>query len=85
MGEIYRHRPLELLQKVEAQNLSSEVDRSLVILNQPITSLTLLRRVWENTSFRICADGGANRLHDFLAEARLSLQSQYVGYADSIG
>ena len=85
MGETHRHRPLEFLQEAKAEVQASDKNRSLIVLNQPITSLTLLRRTWENTSLRICADGGANRLHDFLAEARSSLQSQYVGHPACIG
>ena len=77
MGEPFRHRPLHLLERKD------EEDRSLIILNQPIKSLNILRCIWENTSFRICADGGANRLHDFLEEASPSLKSKYVGHADS--
>ena len=41
---------------------------ALIILNQPF-SLGLLRRVWSATSWRACADGGANRLYDVLTAA----------------
>lgn len=37
--------------------------RALVILNQPFEA-ELLKRVWKATSWRACADGGANRLFD---------------------
>jgi thiamine pyrophosphokinase len=36
----------------------------LLILNQPITNFTLFTRLWKHTDYRICADGGANRLFD---------------------
>ena len=36
----------------------------LLILNQPITDFATFSRLWKHTSYRICADGGANRLHD---------------------
>ena len=36
----------------------------LLILNQPITDFATFSRLWRHTSYRICADGGANRLHD---------------------
>ncbi|TKA30080.1 hypothetical protein B0A50_02799 [Salinomyces thailandicus] len=37
---------------------------ALIILNSPIQDLKYFRRLCEHASFRICADGGANRLHD---------------------
>ena len=39
---------------------------ALVILNSPIRKppSLLFQRLWDLSSFRICADGGANRLHD---------------------
>ena len=36
----------------------------LLILNQPITDFATFSRLWKHSQFRICADGGANRLHD---------------------
>ncbi|KAH9838419.1 thiamine pyrophosphokinase [Rhodofomes roseus] len=45
------------------------VDRryALIILNQPF-SFPLLRRLWNACSWRCCADGGGNRLHDLLKD-----------------
>lgn len=42
-----------------------EEKRALVILNSPIQSppSPLFQRLWDTSSFRICADGGANRLY----------------------
>ncbi|GAM85314.1 hypothetical protein ANO11243_033190 [Dothideomycetidae sp. 11243] len=37
----------------------------LVILNTPIPAGDILQHIWQHSSFHICADGGANRLHDF--------------------
>ncbi|KAK0621992.1 thiamine pyrophosphokinase [Bombardia bombarda] len=37
---------------------------ALVVLNQPLTHLTVMRRLWHNASFHIAADGGANCLYD---------------------
>lgn len=37
--------------------------RGLILLNQPF-SRALLTRLWASASWRACADGGANRLHD---------------------
>jgi thiamine pyrophosphokinase len=36
----------------------------LLILNQPIAHFDAFARLWAHTSFRVCADGGANRLFD---------------------
>lgn len=36
----------------------------LLILNQPITDFATFSRLWKHSNYRICADGGANRLHD---------------------
>jgi len=36
---------------------------ALIVLNQPF-SLGLLWRLWKASSWKACADGGANRLHD---------------------
>jgi thiamine pyrophosphokinase len=53
----------------ELADPSSEPD--LVILNQPIASLGVFKQLWKHSRFRVCADGGANRLFDLLqGEAR---------------
>ncbi|OAQ33456.1 Thiamin pyrophosphokinase [Linnemannia elongata AG-77] len=40
---------------------------ALIILNQPILiHRTLFNNVWQNATYRFCADGGANRLYDLL-------------------
>ncbi|KAI0734209.1 thiamine pyrophosphokinase [Fomitopsis betulina] len=38
---------------------------ALIVLNQPF-SFPLLRTLWQACSWRCCADGGGNRLHDLL-------------------
>jgi len=47
---------------LEAHN--GRPDAYLIILNAPIQNVAVLQRVWANSAFRLCADGGANRLHD---------------------
>ncbi|KAK1777774.1 thiamine pyrophosphokinase [Copromyces sp. CBS 386.78] len=37
---------------------------ALVVLNQPLTHLGLVKRLWKNASIRVAADGGANCLYD---------------------
>jgi thiamine pyrophosphokinase len=51
---------------------------TLVILNQPISSLPVLKALWPSANYRICADGGANRLHDALLAESSSFLSQFV-------
>lgn len=41
---------------------------ALIILNTPITGYDYFRRLYDHASFRICADGGANRLLDLLVQ-----------------
>ncbi|KAI9886462.1 MAG: protein transport protein bos1 [Watsoniomyces obsoletus] len=36
---------------------------ALIILNQEVTNVDILDRLWDHADFRICADGGANRLY----------------------
>jgi thiamine pyrophosphokinase len=54
----------------------------LLILNQPITHFDAFARLWKHTSYRVCADGGANRLFDMF-EGDLAVQREsYVGMED---
>ncbi|KAL9092118.1 MAG: hypothetical protein Q9165_004551 [Trypethelium subeluteriae] len=53
---------------------------SLLILNQPILDLDLLQRLWKNSTFKICADGGANRLHDLFLTELEGFQDDYVSF-----
>ncbi|KAF5367544.1 hypothetical protein D9758_003668 [Tetrapyrgos nigripes] len=47
--------------------LKSFSQRVLIILNQPF-SFQLLELLWNNSRWRYCADGGANRLYDLLRD-----------------
>ena len=55
---------------------------ALVILNTPIKSLSdgklsgVLGKLWEASSYRICADGGANRLYDATVSTTTSIQQE---------
>ncbi|KAK9322339.1 thiamine pyrophosphokinase [Lipomyces orientalis] len=42
---------------------------ALIVLNQPITDLDMLDRIWSNAAVKICADGGTNRLYAALDES----------------
>ncbi|KAJ3572407.1 hypothetical protein NP233_g3106 [Leucocoprinus birnbaumii] len=66
---------------------STKHQYALIILNQPF-SLSLLQRVWHSSSWRTCADGGANQLYDLLRrhhiDPRLYLPHLIEGDLDSI-
>lgn len=64
-GGIYEIWPVDFLE-VQDVDSKSHVDAgaALIILNQPIADITLLSRLWKHTTYRLCADGGANRLYD---------------------
>ncbi|KAF9693062.1 hypothetical protein EKO04_008887 [Ascochyta lentis] len=53
----------------------------LLILNQPITNFATFSRLWRHTNYRICADGGANRLYDMF---KGKLEKQRAHYLPSI-
>ncbi|KAI9733805.1 MAG: hypothetical protein M1818_007072 [Claussenomyces sp. TS43310] len=36
---------------------------ALLVLNQPLLNLEVLKQVWKKSGYRIAADGGANQLH----------------------
>ncbi|KAK3835995.1 MAG: thiamine pyrophosphokinase [Linnemannia elongata] len=61
---------------------------ALIILNQPIRiHRTLFNNLWQNATYRFCADGGANRLYDLLEtdEERSKFLPDYVrGDLDSL-
>ncbi|KAJ3552087.1 hypothetical protein NM688_g4345 [Phlebia brevispora] len=49
---------------------------ALIILNQPFT-FNLLKQLWDASSWKCCADGGANRLHDTL-NAEHDVRTQFL-------
>lgn len=55
----------------------------LLILNQPISSLKILKQLWDIAAYRICADGGANRLYDSFATAGVDDRSKLVRASDT--
>ncbi|KAF1952339.1 thiamine pyrophosphokinase-like protein 1 [Byssothecium circinans] len=50
----------------------------LLILNQPISNFALFSRLWRHTDYRICADGGANRLFDMFEGELNKQKSDYL-------
>lgn len=77
--DVHEARPVDLLTRTSGVALDGHEDKAaLIILNQPIADLQLLDHLWENTEYRICADGGANRLHDLFEGPNAYLRSTYV-------
>lgn len=50
---------------------------ALIILNQPF-SLGLLWKLWKTSSWKACADGGANRLYDSFSGELQPLRSRFL-------
>ncbi|EAA30156.2 Thiamin pyrophosphokinase [Neurospora crassa] len=78
-GQIFEWYPLDLVRDYEQQKQHDHNDQlqngsngtthkpepfALVVLNQPLTHLGLVKRLWKNASIRVAADGGANCLYD---------------------
>lgn len=55
----------------------------LLILNQPIAHFDAFARLWNHTGYRVCADGGANRLFDMFEGDLASQRETYVGRMSS--
>lgn len=58
--------PAALLRPRASPPANSNRNRILVVLNAPLEDLDLLEQVFRACPIRICADGGANRVFDFL-------------------
>ncbi|KAJ3185992.1 cAMP-dependent protein kinase subunit [Gaertneriomyces sp. JEL0708] len=66
---------------------SASQQYALILLNQPIPDVTVLKRLWERSCTRICADGGANRLYECFSneEERTRFLPDYIiGDLDSL-
>ena len=57
---------------------AGSITPDLLILNQPIASFEVFERLWRHTRFRICADGGANRLYDIFDADRKNARINFV-------
>ncbi|KAI9794717.1 MAG: hypothetical protein M1833_007374 [Piccolia ochrophora] len=51
---------------------------ALLILNQPLPDIAVVNRLWQHSRFKICADGGANRLYDAFRNSGSSDQSEFI-------
>lgn len=63
----------------ETNALSSSNKYALILLNQPF-SLGLLWKLWKASSWKACADGGANRLYDLFSGELEDLRTKYFGH-----
>ena len=59
-------------------NAVNSPSANLVILNQPISSFAIFKRIWGHARYRICADGGANRLYDMFSGTSEQQRKEYV-------
>jgi len=50
----------------------------LLILNQPITHFKPFSYLWKHSNYRVCADGGANRLFDMFQGELKEQRGDYV-------
>ncbi|KAG2174131.1 hypothetical protein INT43_004151 [Umbelopsis isabellina] len=79
-----RWRPSAVLSLTE----SLKRPHALIILNQKINRVDILKKVWAAATYRFCADGGANRLYDMFmddAESRAKfLPNAIHGDLDSL-
>ncbi|KAK4999879.1 thiamine pyrophosphokinase [Cryomyces antarcticus] len=73
-------RPVDFLRKGHSQSgdLYNAPGSALLILNQPIEDAETFDRIWQHTSYRLCADGGANRLYDMVAAKYTSQTLEYL-------
>ncbi|EFX04578.1 thiamine pyrophosphokinase [Grosmannia clavigera kw1407] len=55
---------------------------AVIVLNQPLRNLRSIKHVWARASYRVAADGGANRLHDSREAAGESFENLNVIIGD---
>ncbi|KND87085.1 Thiamin pyrophosphokinase 1 [Tolypocladium ophioglossoides CBS 100239] len=76
----FEWHPAKLLQDQDGTN-----EFALLVLNQPLKNGITLRRLWKNSSLRVAADGGANRLHELSSfQGKFSNLQAIIGDLDSL-
>jgi thiamine pyrophosphokinase len=79
-SKTFEWRPAKLL-----QDYNIGQDFALLILNQPLKNGVNLRKLWKNSSVRVAADGGANRLHKLSSfHGKYSNLQLIIGDLDSL-
>ena len=64
---------LNLEEPVVKENLSENSSKcALVMINSDTMDNHLVRRLWQHCDYRICADGGANRLFDGMKKNQIA-------------
>ncbi|KAJ9137537.1 Thiamine pyrophosphokinase [Pleurostoma richardsiae] len=84
---VFEWHPARLLQGRPAAPHGGGDQFALVILNQPLRDLATLERLWQNSLYRVAADGGANRLYEVIQQANESLFGRLdliIGDLDSL-
>lgn len=86
-----RHHSNSFLKKIANETLSATDDESpsrmsMVIINSPYIDFKIVQRLWSASRFKICADGGANRLYFGVQEheRRQYIPDYVVGDLDSL-
>ncbi|KAH7163380.1 thiamine pyrophosphokinase [Dactylonectria estremocensis] len=78
--QAFEWRPAKLLQDYNVPQ-----DFALLVLNQPLRLGSNLRKLWKNSSMRVAADGGANRLHALSSfHGKFSNLQLIIGDLDSL-
>ncbi|KAJ3476829.1 hypothetical protein NLG97_g9004 [Lecanicillium saksenae] len=68
---------------MQASDLAEEF--ALLVLNQPLKNSIHLRKLWNNSSVRVAADGGANRLYELSSfQGKFSNLQAIIGDLDSL-
>lgn len=74
------HLTRYLRREASVDHYEKRLPVALIILNCPILDGDVLRTLYHHASFTVCADGGANRLHDHIANTS-SLPSTVAAYS----
>jgi thiamine pyrophosphokinase len=70
-SQVVLHPTQYLQRKNNCSNEETSTSRTaLIILNSPLSDPEYVRRLYDHATFRICADGGANRLHDLVTKSQ---------------
>ncbi|KAJ4165453.1 hypothetical protein LMH87_007085 [Akanthomyces muscarius] len=79
-SEVFEWHPARYLQTSEPVD-----DFALLVLNQPLKNGINLRKLWKNSSVRVAADGGANRLYELSSfQGKFSNLQAIIGDLDSL-
>ncbi|KAK4541849.1 hypothetical protein LTR36_007381 [Oleoguttula mirabilis] len=78
-GTLVELRPTQYLEPKEVGSDGAAGQAALIILNSPLTNIEYFTRLYYHASFRLCADGGANQLHDLILR-----ESPGLGWAEAL-